>query len=180
MAIVLMVLSVLMIIGGISCIAAPVATFSALGWLAGISILTVGLSSIFQYAAGHEGRSIWELLGGICGVLFGGFLIFNIFAQAATNLILSYAAAFWLCIHGFCGIIEALNIKKQNQELPDKDRSATWLAVLVLAVLKVLLGIACIIQPILGMISVGLLMGISILTSGAQTFVVALHSLREE
>ena len=180
MSIVMIILSVLMIIGGISCIAAPVATFSALGWLAGISILTVGLSSILQYAAGHEGRSIWELLGGICGILFGGFLIFNIFAQTATNIILAYAAALWLFVRGICGIVEALKMRKLNQALPDKARSAVWLVVLVLAILTVLMGAACIMQPVLSMISVGLLMGISIFTSGAETFVLAVHSLRKK
>ncbi len=179
MAIVMMILSVFMIIGGINCIAAPVATFSALGWLAGVSILTVGLSSILQYAAGHEERSIWQVFGGVCGILFGGFLIFNIFAQAAANIILAYAAAAWLLIRGICGILEALKMRKLNQELPDNERSAVWLIVMVLAVLAALMGIACVIQPVLGMISVGLLMGISIFTSGAETFVIALHILRK-
>lgn len=180
MAIVMMVFGVLMVIGGISCIAAPVATFSALGWLAGIAILMAGLSSILQYAAGHEGRSVWELLGGICGILFGGFLLVNLFAQITTNVILAYTAAIWLVLRGIGSIIGAFQMRKLNRAMPDEVRSPVWLVLLLFGVLTVLMGGACVMQPILSMISVGWLMGISIVTYGIEVLVLAIQSLRRK
>lgn len=180
MTVIMIILGILMILGGISCVATPVATFSALGWLAGIAIMTVGFSSVLQYAAGHEKRSIWELLGGICGVLLGGFLILNNFAQIATNIVLAYAAAFWLLVQGICGISEALKLRKLNQNAPDNERSATWLLVLLLGILTIFMGFACVAQPILSMISVGWLMGASILTSGMKTLVLAVRGFRKD
>lgn len=180
MTVVMIILGILMILSGISCVVTPVATFSALGWLTGIAILAVGFASILQYAAGHEKRSIWELLGGICGVLFGGFLILNNFAQLATNIVLAYAASFWLLVHGICGIAEALKLRKLNQAAPDDERSAAWLLVMLLGILTIFMGITCVTQPILSMISVGWLMGASILTSGVKTLVLAVRSFRKK
>lgn len=180
MLILMIILSVLMIMGGISCIVTPIAAFTTLGWLAGISILMVGISAVVRYAAGHEERNIWNLLGGICEFLFGGFLIANNYAQIATSFVLAYVASFFLLIYGIFKIIASLKLKKINQELPDEMRSATWLAVMIAGALSALTGIVCIVQPIVSAISIGWLMGFYVLVSGAETLLVAIHGLRRK
>lgn len=178
MSILMILFGVLMIIGGISCFFTPIATFSSLGWLAGVSILVVGISAIVRYAAGHEERSVWNLIGGICESLFGAFLVFNDFAQIATSFVLAYLASFCLLVYGACKIIMALRLRRLNQSLPDELRTATWLAVMVAGVVVALIGVICIVQPMVSAISIGWLIGFYVLTSGAETLVVAVHSMR--
>lgn len=178
MSVLMVILSILLIIGGVSCMATPVETFSMLGWFSGIAIIISGLSAVFRYASGKDGRSIWELVGGIAGILFGGFIVVNAFAQFATNMVIAYAAALWLIIYGITGIAEALNLRKINQELPNEFRTAGWLVVMILGVATVATGVICFFQPMITILSVGLLIGVSILISGIKTLILSIQIIR--
>ena len=178
MAVLLIILSILLIIGGVSCMATPVDTFSMLGWLAGFAIIISGITAIFRYASGKDGRSVWEMIGGIAGVLFGGFIVINSFAQFATNMVIAYAAALWLLISGITGIVEALNLRKINQELPNAFRTASWLVVMILGVATAVIGVICIFQPMITILSVGLLIGVSILISGIKTLILSIQLIQ--
>lgn len=169
----LLIFGILMVIGGIGCIAMPVATFTTLGWMVGASILIVGISGIFRFAAAHDNRSKWDLLGGILEVLFGGLLIVNNAAQFIASIWIAYIAAAFVLVYGVTKIISAVRMKKINKEMPDKQRSAAWLAVMISGVLISLIGIVCIFQPMIAAISIGLLMGIYVLISGVETLAVA-------
>ncbi len=175
MTVLMILLSVLMIIGGVYCIMTPMETFSMLGWIAGFAIVVTGVSAIFRFAAGRDGRSIWELIGGIVGVLFGGFIIVNSFAQFATNLVIAIAAALWLVVYGICGIVEAVKLRRANRELPSQFRTASWLIVMILGILTTVLGVVCLFQPKVTVFSVGLLVGVSILISGIKTLILSIQ-----
>lgn len=178
MTVLMIIFGILMIIGGVYCIITPIDTFSALGWIAGVAVIIAGVSAIFRYAAGKAGRSIWELIGGIVGILVGAFITINSFAQFATNMVIAYAAALWLIIYGVCGISEALSLKKANQKIPDEFRTASWLVVMILSVLTAVLGVVCVFQPMITFFSVGLLIGVSILISGIKTLILAIQIIR--
>lgn len=178
MAVLMIILSILLIIGGVSCMVTPVDTFSMLGWLAGFAIIISGITAIFRYASGKDGRSVWEMIGGIAGVLFGGFIVINSFAQFATNMVIAYAAALWLLISGITGIVEALNLRKINQELPNAFRTASWLVVMILGVATAVIGVICIFQPMITILSVGLLIGVSILISGIKTLILSIQLIQ--
>lgn len=178
MSVLMIILSIFLIIGGVSCMATPVETFSMLGWLSGFAIIISGISAVFRYASGKDGRSVWELIGGIAGILFGGFIVVNAFAQFATNIVIAYAAALWLLIYGIAGIAEALNLRRINLELPSEFRTAGWLVVMILGVVTAVIGVICIFQPMITMLSVGLLIGVSILISGIKTLVLSIQIIK--
>ncbi len=178
MVIILIIFGVLMILGGISCIFTPVATFSALGWLAALAIIVTGISSIFRYAAGRDGRSIWELIGGILGTVLGAFLLFRPKGKYLTNTVIAYAAALWLVVTGICGIMEGWNMRKVNRDLPSSMRTSSWLLVLLLGVITAAIGVACFFRPIITAVSVGLLIGVSIMITGIKTLILAFQLSR--
>lgn len=180
MTVLMIIFSILMIVCGINCMVTPAETFSALGWLAGCAIIVAGVSAVFRYAAGRDGRSVWELIGGIAGVLFGGFIIANAFAQFATNMVIAYIAALWLLIYGICGIAEAMTLKRMNQELPSEFRTAGWLVVMILGIMTAAIGVICIFQPMITVLSVGLLIGASILISGIKTLILSIQIIRSK
>ncbi len=178
MTVLMIIFSVLMIICGVDCMVTPVETFSSLGWIAGCAAIVAGVSAVFRYAAGRTGRTVWELVGGIAGILFGGFVIVNVFAQFATNMVIAYAAAIWLVIYGVTGVDEALKLRRINRELPDDLRTAGWLVVMILGISTAVTGVICVFQPVLTMLSVGLLIGISILISGIKTLILSIQIIR--
>lgn len=178
MTVLMIILSILMIIFGVDCMITPIKTFSALSWIAGIAVIVAGVAAVFRYAAGKAGRSIWELIGGIVGILVGLFLTINTFAQFATNMVIAYAVAVWLVVYGVCGVVEALNLKRFNQGLPDEFRTASWLVVMILGILTAVLGVVCVFQPMITVVSVGFLIGIAILISGIKTLVLAIQVAR--
>ena len=180
MTVLMILFAILMIVGGVWCMATPVATFSALGWLAGCAIIVSGFSAVLRYAAGKEGRSVWELIGGLAGILFGGFIVINGFAQFATNLVIAYAAAVWLVVYGVCGIAEALKLRKLNRALPNDLRTPSWLIVMLLGVATAVIGVICVFQPLLTMLSVGMLIGLSILLSGIKTLILSIQIIKEK
>lgn len=179
MSVLMIILSILLIIGGVNCMATPVATFSMLGWLVGLAIIITGVTAIFRYASGKNDRSIWELIGGIAGILFGGFVVVNSFAQFATNMVIAYAAAVWLIIYGISGIVEALDLRRINKTLPNDFRTAGWLVVMILGISTAVIGVICIFQPMVTVFSVGLLIGLSILISGIKTLVLSIQIIRD-
>ena len=178
MSVLMIILSILLKIGGVSCMATPVETFSMLGWLAGLFIIVSGITTIFRYAAGKVNRNVWELVGGIAGILFGGFIVINAFGQFAANMVIAYAAALWLLIYGITGIVEALDLRRMNQELPDEFRTASWLVVMILGVSTAVIGVVCIFKPMITMLSVGLLVGVSILISGIKTLILSVQIIK--
>lgn len=178
MTVIMIIFSILMIICGVYCIITPIQTFTALGWIAGIAVVVSGLSAVFRYASGRSGRSIWELIGGIVGILFGIFLTVNSFAQFAANIVIAYAAALWLIIYGISGIAEAVTMKRINKEIPEEFRTASWLVVMTLGVLTAVIGVLCVFQPKITFFSVGLLIGVSILISGIKTLILAIQIAR--
>ena len=178
MSVILILMSILMIVCGVDCMVTPIETFSSLGWIAGFAIVVAGVSAIFRYAAGKVNRSVWELVGGVAGVVFGGFIIVNGVAQFATNMVIAYAAALWLLIYGVTGIVEALSLRKLNQELPNDLRTAGWLVVMILGVVTAAMGVICIFQPMITALSVGLLIGASILVSGIKTLILSIQIIR--
>ena len=180
MTVLMIVLSILMIICGVDCMVTPVETFSALGWIAGVAIIFSGASAVFRYASGRDGRSVWELVGGIAGVLFGGFIVINAFAQFAANMVIAYAAAVWLVVYGVCGIAEALKLRKLNRALPNDLRTPSWLIVMLLGVATAVIGVICVFQPLLTMLSVGMLIGLSILLSGIKTLILSIQIIKEK
>lgn len=179
MSVLMIIFSIIMIICGIYCLVTPIQTFSALGWIAGIAVIATGVAAIFRYASHKAGRNIWDLIGGIIGVLVGVFITINSFAQFATNMVIAYAVALWLLIYGICGIGDANSLRKINKEIPDAFRTASWLVVMILSILTAVLGVICIFQPMVAAFSVGLLIGISILISGVKTLVLAIQLLRD-
>lgn len=83
-------------------------------------------------------------------------------------------ASFCILVYGIVRIVASLILKKINQALPDETRSAEWLVAMATGVLITLTGIVCIVQPMVSAIAIGWY----VLSSGAETLLIAVHGLR--
>ena len=106
MKVVTIVLGALLLLGGLYCMFAPVATYSALGWLIGLSMIVEGVGDIVMWNNWRkEGFSNgWMLAGGIVSIVFGVFLLGSSVAQFAVDLFIAYLIAIWLVIGGIAAI----------------------------------------------------------------------------
>jgi uncharacterized membrane protein HdeD (DUF308 family) len=165
MKVVTIVLGILLLVGGIYCMFAPVATYSALGWIIGASMLIEGVGSIITWS---DRRRLgladgWTLAGSIVSIILGLFLLGSYVLQFAVDMFIAYVIAIWLVFAGIARIAVAISIR--NSQYPMETRS--WIGQLVLGVLIVILGILCIFNPLSIVAGVGLLLGMSIVLVGA-------------
>lgn len=169
----MVLLGVVMIVGGVKCISSPVESFATLSAFFGIIIIVSGVSAIVNYAAGHASRSIWNLIAGICGVVLGIFIAGNFHAQIATVMVLTMMIAVWMLVRGVENIHQAYLLKQINRELPDEARNGFWIVLMGLGVLTVVLGLICAANPFFGIISGGVILGVSLLFAGIQSVALA-------
>ncbi len=164
MRVVTIVLGVLLLVGGIYCIFTPVATYSAMAWLIGLSMLVEGVASVITWS---ERRRLgiadgWTLAGSIVSIVLGVILLGSYAMQFALDVFIAYFIAIWLVVAGVTRIVAAISARNS----PDQVYASGWALQLVLGVIIVILGILYIFNPLSAMIGVGLLMGMSIVFVG--------------
>ena len=162
------VMGALLVVGGMYCMFAPIATYSALSWLIGLAMLVEGIGSVITW---NERRRIgiadgWTLVGAIVSIVLGIFLLVSYVARFAVDMFIAYLIAIWLVFGGISRIIAALNLRNYQYQLGVGAAPGNWVALLVLGIALVVLGILCIFNPVSIMISVGFLLGLSIVFSG--------------
>lgn len=164
MKVITVILGVLLVIGGIYCIFSPVATYSAMGWLIGLSMLAEGVANVITW---NSRRKLgvadgWSLAGGIISIILGVFMLGSYAMQAAVDVFIAYLIAFWLVVAGIVRIVTALNMRKST----DQALANGWAIQLVLGVLIIILGILNMLNPVSVMIGIGMMMGVSIVFVG--------------
>ncbi len=178
MSIVTFILGILLIMGGIGCFFTPIATSQSLSWIFGICIIVAGVSAIIQFAAGRKGRSGWEVVEGILGIIFGFLLVFNTRFAFFTNIVLAYVIAIGITAYGVCKIIASFKMRKLNKALPDEMKSGAWLVSFIVGILIVIAGLVCFFEPLAGMAMVGYLIAFYIISSGIDMIAASIMSMR--
>ena len=159
------ILGVLLVVGGIYCMFAPVATYSALGWLIGLSMVVDGVGNIVTWSGRRRLglASGWTLAGAIVSIALGAFLLGSYALQFAVDVFIAYLIAVWLVISGLSRIIIAIGARG----IEGKEGAKGWIGQVVLGVLIAILGVLCIYNPLSVVAGVGLMLGVSIVLVGA-------------
>lgn len=163
-------IGVLLILGGVSCIATPAMTYIALAWVAGISMVADAIGNIATWQSKKKERMAdgWDLFGAILSLLFGVALIVSTAAQVLTAVIVAYIVAFWILVKGVVRIIASLRIRRIRKAWGATLPGRSWGKILALGILMTVCGILCLIYPGILMIAIGVFVGISILSSGVN------------
>ena len=170
MKVVTIILGFLLAIGGIYCVFAPVATYAAIAWLIGLSMVVEGVGGIVTWS---ERRKMglangWTLAGAIVSILLGVFLLGSYVLQFAVDMFIAYLIAIWLVVAGVTRIAAAIAYRNSQ----GADGSRGWIGQVVLGVLVVILGILCIFNPLSIVAGVGLMLGLSIVLVGIALIMV--------
>ncbi len=162
MTVLYIILGILMMIGGFSCMFTPVATLLAAGYYMGILLLVYGIFGIIR-AITEKGDALEWILN-ILAVIVGLFA----FIKPGSTLIFDglfilFLAAYFL-IQGVIHIVLAFRIK---------GVSKSWIWSLICGILGVILGIYSFMHPRFAAITAGMLIGLLFVESGISMIALA-------
>ena len=163
MKVLTILLGVLLAVGGIYCTIAPVETYSAIGWLIGLSMVVEGVGDAVTWNVRRKlgFANGWTLVGSIVSIVLGAFLVGSYVLQFAVDLFIAYLIAVWLVVIGIARIVAAIGARSSQGQ-----GTSGWIVHVVLGVLIALLGILCVYNPLPIAVGVGFMLGLSIILAG--------------
>lgn len=151
------ILGILMVICGFSCMFTPLITFMSTGYFI-IILMTVygifGIISAIRYRRFGVGFvfSILSVLLGVCSLFFPRMLLL-------TDSIMLYITAGWFVLMGIVEIYTAVAISR-------RAGFSLWILQLILGILAILIGIYSFFHPATLAVTIGVLIGIYFIETG--------------
>ena len=155
MKIVSIIVGIILVIGGIFCIASPAATFLSIGLAIGFLLLISGINQITSFFPRSSGSSVWELIGGILTVVVAALLIISVPAEIIADVVLIYIFAAWILISGIMRIFTAAKFKPPY-----------WGFGVAVGILSAILGVYSFFHPIITAFALGILIGLWVIIYG--------------
>lgn len=165
---------IMIIVDGVICLALPGLTFLTLGYMIGVGMLLDGIGRIinwYQMDRGTE-QSGWVLTSAIISLTLGIILMGSDAMQLTMDAFIVYMAIAWLITLGILRIAHALRIRKMRNDIRDFQVGTpfgrNWWIALILGILLIVCGIIGMFAPATIIETIGTLIGISIIISGAN------------
>ena len=165
---------IMIIVDGVICLALPGLTFLTLGYMIGMGMLLDGIGRIinwYQMDRGTE-QSGWVLTSAIISLTLGIILMGSDAMQLTMDAFIVYMAIAWLITLGILRIAHALRIRKMRNDIRDFQVGTpfgrNWWIALILGILLIVCGIIGMFAPATIIETIGTLIGISIIISGAN------------
>ena len=152
------IIGILTVIGGISMIATPLATFFSIGYAIVLLFFLNGVLGIIRAVNEkcYDRRFFFAILSTIFGII--GFAVPGVVNM--NSYIILYIAAVWLFIHGVLTIISAVDSKNKGVG------KAVVVTGVILGVLELIMCVLSVIYPVLLAFNLGILVGFYFVESG--------------
>lgn len=157
------IIGVLTAILGCFALAMPLAVFLGIGWILGALLLINGITGAITSFSKKN-----DALQGIFNILIaigGGIILFNTFSRVMTDMFLAYLAGFVIIVYGIEIIICAIKGMKLS--------TAMGVVGIICGVLSIVAGVFAIMHPVFTMISVGYIIGFSVIMQGINMIIIA-------
>lgn len=160
---------VLIILMGVLCLITPIVSYGVVSWMVAIALLADGVGKIVLYndLKKAEVTDVWALVGGIASLLFAIMLVFSGIARVAVDVMVAYIASIWLILAGCVRIARSFRMRDVQKVLRNQEFGANWDLALVAGIVMVVLGILCLANPVIVMMTIGLQIGFSLVVGGA-------------
>ena len=159
---------------GIFCTLNPSMTYQNLGLSVGLSMFIDGIGQlIIWWQIRDTEDSKYMLFGGILSLIFAVLIITNNNAQATVNMMIAYLAAIWILIRGVLAIYISLKIKKIHKKYETQYLGTKWWHRFGFGILMCILSIICLIHPGIMINYIGVLIGLGIISLGADMITTA-------
>lgn len=157
MTVFFIIVGILMVACGFSCIFTPLLTFMSAGYFIIILITAFGIAGIIK-GIGTKKFGVGFVFS-ILSVVLGVVMLFFPALTLLTDGIMLYLTAGWFVLMGIVTISSAVTITKATG-------SKIWILQLIFGILAVLVGAYSFFQPMLMAISLGVLIGIFFIETG--------------
>lgn len=157
MTVLFIILGILMIAGGFSCMFTPLLTFMNAGYFIVIMVTVFGILGIIRAIRFKRfGVSfVFSILSVILGI---AMMIFPASLLLAENMMLIITAV-WFVLMGIVTIVNSVTITR-------KTGSKIWILQLIFGILAVLIGGYSFFQPMVLAVSLGILIGVFFIETG--------------
>lgn len=164
MQIFMIVLGVLLVICGISCMFTPLITVMELGYFLALLLLVYGIAHIARSVSSKEYGmdfvfSILSVILGILIIVFPGL-------KRMTNGMLLYIMAAWFIIQGVISIYNAVKTKKTCN-------GSKWIWGMCIGILGIIVGVYSAFHPVVLALTVGMMVGCYFIVSGINTIMMS-------
>ncbi|MBQ6152432.1 MAG: DUF308 domain-containing protein [Ruminococcus sp.] len=159
MTVLSIILGVLLIIGGIVCLATPIGTAFSLMYFFMILLFVMGIFSFIRCIVYKEFGI--EFAFAIITMIAGLLILFSPYATFITELVMIYIMAGWLVVRGIVGIVMAVKVKPLTS-------GGLFAAALIISILTILAGIYSFFHPVFFGGFLGLLAGCFFIVAGVD------------
>lgn len=170
MAVLSIILGILMVIGGISLMCTPLATFLSAGYFLGIMMFIYGIAGIIR--AFQKQSHILDTVCSILAVIVGIIAIIRPGSTLMLDGMIVYMAAFWFVLRGALAIALAIKLKGVSKD---------WFWGLIIGILSLIAGIYSFAHPMVMALATGILIGLYCVETGLDTIItgVALRQIEK-
>lgn len=162
------ILGILMVICGVSCMFTPIATAASAGYFIIALLLVYGIVGIVKAISDKEYgvNFLFAILSAILGVVV---LCVPDLALLVDGVLL-YMIASWFVLQGLVTIFLALNAKRIT-------KGKLWILGLVIGIIGILVGIFSFIHPLVLLVAIGVLIGVYFIEVGVSLIVAATQNM---
>jgi len=139
-----------------------------LGSLMGLFILIHGVGSLVSNYRFRNLGDGWGISGAILSVILGALLMTSGLLQWFTALAIVFIAGLWMLAAGIACMATAVSLARAARVLPWERPSLGWLWLLFLGLLISILGILAYVNPVVGALTVGALLGVYVVFAGVH------------
>ena len=155
MSVVSIILGVLLVIGGFSCMFTPLATFLSTGFYIAILLLVYGIIGIVRFAKKEAGGL--ELVVSILALLAGLVAMFRPGEALVFDRFVLYLIAAWLLVEGIVTVIVSIG---------SRGKRKGWGWGLFVGILGIIAGLYSFAHPVLTAVTAGMLIGFYFVQAG--------------
>lgn len=159
MKVFMIVLGVLLMLGGLSCLATPLLTFVEAGYFIVMLLLVYGIVGIIGGIANKDYGV--NFIYGILSLILGVVIIFVPGLRGMTAAAVMYIMAAWFILKGILSIYSAVKAKGAGT-------GSMWIWGVVAGVLGILIGVYSVVHPLVLAITVGLMVSLYFIISGVD------------
>ena len=162
MVVLSVIMGILLILGGMSCLFHPAATFFETGYFLAILMLVYGIVGIINVV--RKRAQAIELLVHIPAIIIGIIAIIRPGTTLVVDAMMVYLVAVWFLIQGVVSIYLAIRVKGIR---------SGWYWGLILGILGLVLGVYSFFHPMVSALTIGILVGMYLIESGLNMIVLA-------
>ena len=168
-------IGILMVVTGLYCIFNPEITYLGIGYAIGISMMLDAIGRFYAWwQFQREGQADgWILVGGILSAVFGIVLITDAAAQLSVDVFIAYMAAVWILIHAVITVIRSLRTRKLHRTLETRFVGKHWWLGMFIGILMCIFAILSLMNPGVIMASIGIFIGLGVITAGVNMIMLA-------